>query len=77
MEVCIDRVGSAKFVTKLDLREGISAFVMPDSFLQYSVMPFGLRNAPAIFQRLMHLVLSDVKNCEVYLDDVVAYSELW
>lgn len=37
-------------------------------------MPFGLRNTPATFQQLMHLVLADVKNCEVYLDDVVAYS---
>lgn len=62
MEDCVDRVGSAKFVTKLDLLKGywqvpltpraseISAFVTPDSFLQYTVMPFRLRNAPATFQ---------------------------
>lgn len=59
MENCVDQVGAAKFVTKLDLLKGywqvpltsraaeISAFVTPDSFLQYTVMPFGLRNAPA------------------------------
>ncbi|XP_035984480.1 uncharacterized protein LOC118558122 [Fundulus heteroclitus] len=89
MEDCIDRVGSAKFVTKLDLLKGywqvpltpraseISAFVTPDNFLQYTVMPFGLRNAPATFQRLMKQVLFGVKNCEAYLDDVVIYSGTW
>lgn len=88
MEDCIDRVGSAKFVTKLDLLKGywqvpltprasdISAFVTPDAFLQYTVMPFGLHNAPATFQRFMHRVLSGVSNCEAYLDDV-AFSLSW
>lgn len=54
IEDCIDNVGSARFVSKLDLLKGywhvpltihaseISAFVIPDSFLQYIVMPFGL-----------------------------------
>lgn len=74
---------------KLDLLKGhwqisltphaseISAFVTPDSFLQYTVMPFGLRNAPATFQRLMHQVLGGVNDCEVYLDDTAAYSRTW
>lgn len=82
----MDRVGAAKFVTKLDLLKGYwqvsltpraSAFVTPDSFLQYTVMPFGLRNAPATFQRLMHQVLGGVSDCEVYLDDTAAYSRTW
>uniref|UniRef100_A0A669CS17 ribonuclease H n=1 Tax=Oreochromis niloticus TaxID=8128 RepID=A0A669CS17_ORENI len=89
MEDCVDRVGSAKFVTKLDLLKGywqvpltsraaeISAFVTPDHFLQYTVMPFGLRNAPATFQRLMNIVLGSVRKCEVYLDDIVVYSDTW
>ena len=89
MDDCIDRVGSAKFVTKLDLLKGywqvpltpraseISAFVTPDNFLKYTVMPFGLRNAPATFQRLMRNVLVGVESCEAYLDDVVAYSNTW
>lgn len=79
MEDCVDRVGSAKFVTKLDLLKGywqvpltsraskISAFVTPDNFLQYTVMPFELCNAPTTFQRLMHCVLTRVSNCEAYL----------
>lgn len=89
MDDCVDRVGSATYVTKLDLLKGywqvpltprasdISAFVTPDHFLQYTVMPFGLRNAPATFQRLMSTVLNGVEHCEVYLDDIVAYSSTW
>ncbi len=40
-------------------------------------MAFGLRNAGATFQRLMSIVLSDVSNCEAYLDDVVCYADTW
>ncbi len=58
MEDCVDNRGSAKFVTKLDLLKGywqvplnectseISAFVTPDCLLQYTVMAFGMCNAP-------------------------------
>ncbi|KAI2646195.1 Transposon Ty3-I Gag-Pol polyprotein [Labeo rohita] len=86
---CIDSLGTAKYITKLDLLKGywqvplteraseISAFVTPDSFLQYTRMAFGLRNAPATFQRLMSLVLGDVPNCNIYLDDVVIFSSTW
>lgn len=86
---CIDRVGSADFVTKLDLLKGywqvpltqrareISAFVTPDDFCEYTVMAFGMRNAPATFQRLVNRVLTGVACCEAYLDDVVIYSSTW
>ena len=59
---CVDTIGSACFVTKLDLLKGywqvpltghasdISAFVTPDTFLQYTVMAFGLKTAHACFQ---------------------------
>lgn len=40
-------------------------------------MSFRLQNAPATVQHLIHKVLSGVENCEVYLDDVVAYSSTW
>ncbi len=55
----------------------ISAFVTPDSFAQYCVMAFGMRNAPATFQRLINMVLSGVPNCNAYLDDLVIYSSDW
>ncbi|KAJ8279345.1 hypothetical protein COCON_G00064110 [Conger conger] len=40
-------------------------------------MPFGMRNAPATFQRLVNLVVSDLPGCKAYLDDLVIYSASW
>ena len=81
----VDQVGSAQFVSKFDLLKGysqvplsqrareISAFISPFGLFSYSVMSFGLRNAPATFQRLMNMVVSGLDGCAVYLDDVVIY----
>ena len=41
-------------------------------------MPFGLRNAPATFQRLMNRVLKDTTNfAKCYIDDISVYSQAW
>lgn len=40
-------------------------------------MPFGVRNAPATFQRLVNHVLSGMTGCEADLDDVVLRSSVW
>ncbi len=64
-EDCVDKFGSAKYVTKLDLLKDwqiplteraceVSAFITPSGLYAYKVMAFGLRNAAATFQRLMN-----------------------
>lgn len=89
MEDCVDQVGAATFVSKFDLLKGywqvpltpraqeVAAFITPSGLYSYTVMPFGLRNAPATFQRLMNMVVSGLDGCAVYLDDVVVYSDTW
>ena len=54
-----------------------TAFVTPFGAWQFKVLPFGLKNAPAVFQRTMDAVLAGVKwvNCLVYIDDVLIYSK--
>lgn len=89
MEDCVDQVGASKFVSKLDLLKGywqvplttraqeVTAFITPSGLYSYSVMSFGLRNAPATFQRLMNRVTLGLKGCAVYLDDVIIFSDTW
>ena len=86
---CVDRIGNAQFISKFDLLKGywqvplterakeISAFITHNGLYQCSVMPFGMKNAASTFQRLMNIVCSKVKNCVVYIDDVVIYSNSW
>ena len=86
---CIDQIGHARYITKLDLLKGywqvplterakeISAFVTPDGLYQYTVMPFGMKNAPATYQRMINNVLSGVQGCGAYIDDLVLYSNSW
>ena len=38
-------------------------------------MPFGVMNAPAMFQQLMQRLLSGLQFVSVYLHDVIVYSE--
>lgn len=59
VEDCIDNLGTARYITKLDLLKGywqalltpcatdIAAFVTPDNFAQYKRMSFGLQNFSA------------------------------
>lgn len=88
MKDCADQVGSAKFVSKFDLLKAywqvplsprareIAAFITPSGLYSYTIMPFGLRNAPATFQRLMNKVVSGLTGA-VYLDNVVINSDSW
>ena len=49
------------------------AFVTSSGLYEWTVMPFGLCNAPSTFSRLMQLVLKGLhwKICLIYLDDVI------
>ena len=83
------RICKAKIFTKLDIRqafhrirmhpesEELTAFRTRYGSYQYKVMPFGLCNGPATFQRYINEVLFDIldKYCTAYADDILVYSE--
>jgi len=56
----------------------MTGFVTSFGFFRWKYMPFGLRNAPATFSRLVcKLVVLCESFCVVYLDDVLIFSETW
>ena len=52
-----------------------TAFATHSELFQFKVMPFGLCNAPATFERLMDRVLQGLRwsRCLVYLDDIISF----
>ena len=85
----LDTFEGKKWFTSLDLASGYwqvpieekdkekTAFITHEGLYEFEVMPFGLCNAPATFQRMMHIVLGEslYKTVLVYIDDVIIYSE--
>lgn len=84
---CIDEIGPSTYCKQVGMLKGywqvpltsktseVSAFVTPDHFYQYTVMPFGMCNASATFQRLINLILGNVPQCKAYLDDIVCLAQ--
>ena len=90
IEELLDLLGEATFISKVDLNKGFhqipispvdmskTAFCTPWGKFEFMVMPFGLRNGPAVFQRLMDQVLHrDTDRAVVYIDDIGIFSATW
>lgn len=84
----LDKLGRCQYFSTLDLASGFhqiemseediakTAFNTEQGHYEYLRMPFGLRNAPATFQRVMDNILRGIQNerCLVYLDDIIIFS---
>lgn len=83
----LDKLGRCSYFTTLDLASGFhqiemsaecvkkTAFNVENGHYEYLRMPFGLKNAPATFQRVMDSVLKNLQHkiCLVYMDDVIMF----
>lgn len=84
----LDKLGKCQYFSTLDLANGFhqiqmnpddiekTAFSTENGHYEFKRMPFGLKNAPATFQRVMDNILRGINNeeCLVYLDDIVIFS---
>ena len=83
----LDMLAGKQWFSTLDLASGYwqvslspearckTAFATHSGLFQFKVMPFGLCNAPATFERLMDQVLQGLRwsRCLVYLDDIISF----
>jgi len=82
------RLSEAFVFSKFDMKSGFwqiqiterdrykTAFTTPFGHYEWNVMPFGLKNAPSEFQRIMNDILNPFSHFAiVYIDDVLIYSK--
>lgn len=91
MEELLDKLEGAKIFSKLDLRAGYHqvrvhpgdvkkmAFCTHDGHFEFLVIPFGLTNAPSIFNSLKKLTFRQVlrKFVVIFFDDILIYHSDW
>lgn len=86
MDDCIEFLGNKDCFSLLDLKNGFhqvqmeeesikfTAFVTPFGQYEYTKMPFGLKNGPAVFQRFINTVFRDMidrGDIIIYIDDIL------
>ncbi|MBW0487653.1 hypothetical protein O181_027368 [Austropuccinia psidii MF-1] len=88
----LEKLAKANYITKMDCMKGfIKNGVKPNSIkllriichmgiYEYTRMPFGIKNAPSHFQRMMDTIFQEEALegwMVVYIDDIIIYSETW
>ena len=92
IESRIDTIGGTNFITVCDVQSAYwqipiaqkdrhkTVFVTSKGKYVFKVLPFGIANAPWIFQRVMSLAFANFgqpSGLLVYMDDVIACSATW
>jgi hypothetical protein len=89
IQYLFDQLRGARVFSKIDLRSGYhqlrirsldipkTTFITKYGLYEYTVMSFGLTNAPAFFMYLMNSVFMDYLNkfIVVFIDDILIYSQ--
>ncbi|MBW0461510.1 hypothetical protein O181_001225 [Austropuccinia psidii MF-1] len=88
----LDKLAKAKYITKMDCMKGFHQNGVKPKFMkllriichmgmyEYTRMPFGIKNPPAHFQRMMDTIFQEEIFegwMVVYIDDIIIYSEKW
>ena len=84
----LDSLGQCSYFSIMDLRSAFlqvpllpddrekTAFSIRSGLYQFTTLPFGLKNSPSVFQRLMGQVLQGLGEfCMAYLDDIIVFSK--
>lgn len=86
IEDCIEYLENKRCFSVLDLKSGFhqvrvaetsikyTSFVTPNGQYEYTHMPFGLKNAPAVFQRFINEIFRDLiaaNRIVIYMDDIL------
>ena len=89
IEDCLNLCRDADYLTIIDVQDAYyhvqmakdsraaTAFCTAKGLFEWLVMPFGLCNAPATFQRHVDTILRELigKICAVFFDDIVVYTK--
>lgn len=84
----LDQLGKCSYFSTLDLASGFhqvevspkdtpkTAFSVENGHYEFLRMPFGLKNSPSTFQRVVDNVMTGLQGeqCLVYMDDIIIYS---
>ncbi|XP_076028738.1 uncharacterized protein LOC143017759 [Oratosquilla oratoria] len=80
------KAANSKIFSKMDLAKGffqipleerskqVTAVATPNGLYQFKVLPFGLTNSPAVFNRAMRQVLHGIHGVEAFVDDILIHS---
>ena len=86
VDECLDALSGSKWYSSMDLNSGFwqvglkkedqekTAFATSLGLFQFTVMPFGLANAPSTFERLVENIFSSLNWVELllYMDDIIS-----
>lgn len=81
------KMKKSRIYSKFDLKSGFwqvlinpkdtykTGFTVPRGHYEWLVMPFGLKNAPSVFQRIVDQMLKGLEHfCQGYIDDILVFS---